>query len=272
MAKRPRIPKHRPPPMTMAMPTTFAQQLQLTLPELDFRLRLPPWLEFLFVQDRKDQAALSDTEKARFVCALDTLIANGTYGNLVAIHADMSHMMHGTRRFLPWHRVYLVQLEQAIQAIHPDVTIPYWDWTKTAEEGIPPWLASFTPTVPMPNGQTIPVIRQPGSPAHLATLASNIPTIMNAGTFDGFWQPLEAVHGGVHVWVGGSMGIIPTAPADPIFWMHHANIDRLWSVWQKAHPGINPDLAGAGLSTVMDPWSTTEPETRDIEAMGYTYV
>jgi tyrosinase len=138
----------------MAMPTTFAQQLQLTLPELDFRLRLPPWLEFLFVQDRKDQAALSDTEKARFICALDTLIANGTYGNLVAIHADMSHMMHGTRRFLPWHRVYLVQLEQAIQAIHPDVTIPYWDWTKTAEEGIPPWLASFTPTVPMPNSKT----------------------------------------------------------------------------------------------------------------------
>ena len=54
--------------------------------------------------------------------------------------------------------------------------------------------------------------------------------------------------------------------------MHHANIDRLWAVWQKAHPGINPDLAGAGLSTVMDPWSTTEPQTRDIEAMGYQYV
>ena len=83
---------------------------------------------------------------------------------------------------------------------------------------------------------------------------------------------LENIHNGVHDWVGGTMSDLLTAPADPIFWMHHANIDRLWAVWQTAHPGINPDLAGAGLSTVMDPWSTTEPQTRDIEAMGYQYV
>jgi tyrosinase len=264
--------QHRLPSMTMAMPTTFADQLRGDLPKLKERLRLPPWLEFLFIQDRKDQAALTDTEMARFICALDTLIANGTYGSLVAVHADMSHMMHGTERFLPWHRVYLRQLEQAIQAIHPDVTIPYWDWTKAAEEGIPGWLTAFTPTVPMPSGPPISVIRSPGTAADLATLASNIPGIMGAGTFVGFWQPLESVHGGVHVWVGGSMGSIPTAPADPIFWMHHANIDRLWSVWQSDHPGINPDLAGAGLSTVMDPWPVIEPQTRDIEAMGYEYV
>ena len=181
-------------------------------------------------------------------------------------------MMHGTQRFLPWHRVYLVQLQQAIHAIHPDVTIPYWDWQRTAEQGIPAWLASFTPTVPMPNGPPISVIRAPQTPTSLAMIASNVPTIMNATTFVDFWQPLEAVHGSVHVWVGGSMGSIPTAPADPIFWMHHANIDRLWSVWQAAHPRVNPDLAGAGLSEVMDPWSTTEPQTRDIRAMGYEYV
>jgi tyrosinase len=90
----------------------------------------------------------------------------------------MSHMMHGTQRFLPWHRVYLVQLEQALQAIHPDVTIPYWDWTKAAEEGVPPWLASFTPTVPLPSGLPISVIRSPGTAADLAILASNIPGIM----------------------------------------------------------------------------------------------
>jgi tyrosinase len=272
MPKRQPAHRRRPPPLLMAMPTTFARQLQLDLPKLKERLRVPPWLEFLFVEDRKDQATLTNIERERFICAVNILIANGTYGNLVAIHADMTHMMHGTQRFLPWHRVYLIQLEQAIQAIHPDVTIPYWDWTKLAEEGIPPWLASFTPTVTMPSGPPISVIRSPGTPSDLATLASNIPTIMNAASFVNFWQPLESVHGGVHVWVGGSMSSIPTAPADPIFWMHHANIDRLWAIWQKAHPDINPDLAGAGLSTVMDPWSTTEPQTRDIEEMGYEYV
>jgi len=94
-------------------------------------------------------------------------------------------------------------------------------------------------------------------------------------TFSTFAGGLENIHNGVHVWVGGTMGWIPTAPADPIFWMHHANIDRLWSVWQAAHPGLNPNLPGppsSPTSPVMDPWSYTEPNTRSIAAMGYKYV
>jgi hypothetical protein len=57
-----------------------------------------------------------------------------------------------------------------------------------------------------------------------------------------FWQPLEAVHGGVHVWVGGSMSTIPTAPADPIFWMHHANSDRLWALIACVSRAACPDV------------------------------
>jgi tyrosinase len=35
-----------------------------------------------------------------------------------------------------------------------------------------------------------------------------------------------------------------TAALDPIFWLHHANIDRLWNVWlrQKQQPGDTPDV------------------------------
>jgi tyrosinase len=67
----------------------------------------------------------------------------------------------------------------------------------------------------------------------------------------------------VHVWVGGTMGFIATAPADPVFWMHHCNIDRLWWDWQQGRTGQNPNLSGTGAqSPVMDPWSYTEPQTR----------
>jgi tyrosinase len=31
-----------------------------------------------------------------------------------------------------------------------------------------------------------------------------------------------------------------SSPSDPVFWLHHANIDRLWSKWQAKHPGANP--------------------------------
>jgi len=65
-------------------------------------------------------------------------------------------------------------------------------------------------------------------------------------------------------------GTIPMS--DPIFWMHHADIDRLWWQWQQAHPGQNPSVSGTGPdSPVMDPWPYTEADTRDITAMGYTY-
>jgi hypothetical protein len=56
MPKRQPAHRRRPPPLLMAMPTTFARQLQLDLPKLKERLRVPPWLEFLFVEDRKGHA------------------------------------------------------------------------------------------------------------------------------------------------------------------------------------------------------------------------
>jgi len=43
-------------------------------------------------------------------------------------------------------------------------------------------------------------------------------------------------HDNVHGDLGGWMGSFETAGLDPLFWLHHANIDRLWAVW-AADPG-----------------------------------
>lgn len=43
------------------------------------------------------------------------------------------------------------------------------------------------------------------------------------------------MHNGVHMWIGGHMGSVPTAPNDPVFFLHHCNIDRLWAKWQLRH-------------------------------------
>jgi hypothetical protein len=37
----------------------------------------------------------------------------------------------------------------------------------------------------------------------------------------------------MHVRVGGFMGAFNSAGLDPLFWLHHCNIDRLWEVWRK---------------------------------------
>jgi tyrosinase len=251
--------------------TSFAQMMLMLDPRLLERLRLPPW--FPLLDERRDQATLTATQQERFLCAFGTLAGNGTLGGFVKIHGEL-HYQHGSERFLPWHRVFLRAFEQALQTVHPDVTIPYWDWADPKEETFPAWLAGYTPTVTMPSPLApVAVTRSPGTAADLATLASNLPTILADATFAPFTASLESVHGGVHVWVGGTMSFIATAPADPIFWMHHANIDRLWWQWQQAHPGENPTLTGSGAqSPVMDPYPTTEPQTRDPHAMGFTYV
>jgi tyrosinase len=49
-----------------------------------------------------------------------------SYNNLALIHQN--HCQHGWERFLPWHRVYLYEFEQALQDHCPNVTMPYWDW------------------------------------------------------------------------------------------------------------------------------------------------
>lgn len=259
---------------SMESMVSFAQMLRTLDPELMKIVKVPVhW--FPKVYEREDQAKLSKHERERFLCAFLTLAANGTLGQFVKIHGE-THYQHGSERFLPWHRVILKLLEDALQTVHPEVTIPYWDWTKAASQTFPAWLASVTPTVAMPPPMSpITVTRSPGPSSWLATIASSTPAVMGLGTFSMFAGGLEGIHNGVHGWVGGTMDWIATAPCDPIFWMHHANIDRLWSVWQAAHPGLNPNLPGppsSPTSPVMDPWSYTEPDTRSIAAMGYKYV
>jgi tyrosinase len=50
-----------------------------------------------------------------------------SYNNMALIHQN--HCQHGWERFLPWHRVYLYEMEQALQDVCPDITMPYWDFT-----------------------------------------------------------------------------------------------------------------------------------------------
>jgi hypothetical protein len=39
----------------------------------------------------------------------------------------------------------------------------------------------------------------------------------------------------VHRWIGGDM-LSMTSPNDPIFFLHHSNVDRIWAKWQLEHP------------------------------------
>lgn len=51
------------------------------------------------------------------------------------------------------------------------------------------------------------------------------------------WLPNPPdLHNRVHVWVGGDM-LIGSSPNDPVFYLNHCNVDRIWASWQRRHPG-----------------------------------
>jgi hypothetical protein len=233
-------------------------------------IKKPHWLFPEFCH-RKDQSQLTACERERFICAFNMLNANGTLGRLVDIHREM-HMQHTNARLLPWHRIFVYLFEEAMHHCHPDVCVPYWDWTKESEQAFPSWLAGILPVVHTAAG-TVAVMRSPGTSAALAADVGLTPTAMSKTNYNDFSALINGIHGSVHIWVGGTMSSPMTSPADPVFWLHHANLDRLWWKWYNdAATGNhqNPNLVGADV--VMDPWAYTEPDTRNTLTLGYKYV
>src|SRR5262249_57533508 len=43
-----------------------------------------------------------------------------------------------------------------------------------------------------------------------------------------------------------------TSLNDPVFWMHHANIDRLWSEWMRRHGEVYEPVSGGPLGHNLD--------------------
>jgi tyrosinase len=233
---------------------------------------------------RKDQSQYE--EKERFLSAIRTLISIRAYGNHVLHHLrHTTYLIHsnngqlGTLRFLPWHRIYLFELEEMLQSFEQGITIPYWNWEKDRQ--IPDWLNNFTPDIISDNG-TIPVDRRPAGAFNQFTLPTkeDVDKVLSSSTYEEFTLALEqgiagnngtetSMHNEVHNWVGGTMATY-YSPADILFWLHHANVDRIWSIWQKEHQNEHPDLTGT--FAIMTPWTDhNEEETRDIANLHYTY-
>ncbi len=244
---------------------TFSKMIQMDK-SAAILMRKWPWF-FPPVSIRKDQSELTDTEKSRFLCAFNMINNDGTLGKLVDLHAGF-FSQHGNLMLLPWHRIFLMLFEKALQSYHPDVALPYWDWTKAKEQHFPDWLAGVLPIVHTPT-RTINVIRSPGMDSWLTGTVSGAPAALAQTTYGAFSSPINGIHGGVHMWVGGTMSDSSISPADPVFWLHHANLDRLWWVWYNSAAGShqNPVIPG-----VINPWTYTEADTRNILSLGYKYV
>ena len=64
---------------------------------------------------------------------------------------------------------------------------------------------------------------------------------------DGKTSTHNNLHNAVHIYIGGHMRDVPTASNDPIFFLHHANIDRIFEAWlRKFNSGSVPNYEPDG--------------------------
>ena len=245
---------------------------------------------------RKDANTLSAAERVEFVDAILTLKAEGIYDQFVLRHANaIMNAIHRCPAFLPWHRRFLFDLERELQRVsgNPNLGIPYWNWPSGGANAAM-WnddllggngdAGGVVRTGPFRAGQWT-VVNSSGSPAGplmrafgqngfptlptqaeinqvMAVTPYDVPS-WNMNSNPSFRNQLEGwigpnLHNRGHVWVGGSM-LPMTSPNDPVFFMHHCMVDKIWHEWQLRFPnqGYLPASGGPFGQNLTDPMDST---------------
>lgn len=223
--------------------------------------------------------ALPEDDPRSFMQQADIHCAycNGAYDQVGFPNLDIQ--VHNSWLFFPFHRYYLYFYEKILGKLIDDPTfaLPFWNWDSPGGMQLPAMYAD--PNSPLydnlrnKNHQPPTLLDLDWSGTDTPTsnqeqLSSNL-TIMyrqmvsNGKTprlfFGGAYRagdepgpepgPIENIpHGPVHIWTGDNtqpnfedMGNFYSAARDPIFFCHHSNVDRMWSVW-KTLGGRRTDL------------------------------
>lgn len=176
---------------------------------------------------------------------------------------------HGSTHFLTWHRAYVFFLEALIREKSGDETfaLPYWNWLASTQLPLP----FLTETV----GGEANTLFHPSRNYRHRTLVTSA---LRRGDFYEFGSMLEAnPHGTIHTIVGGDMGRVETSARDPLFWLHHCNVDRMWSIWLDQDPvRRNPsDPSWLGKQFAFDVAQTKTQRVSDMlvttGVLDYTY-
>jgi tyrosinase len=203
-------------------------------------------------------------------------LTNRTYGN---------QCQHGSWFFLSWHRGYLYTFEAIVAAKVKELTgdewsLPYWNYLNSADPNARNVPDAFVQEK-LPNGKPNPLARYPRRPNlkklapgpldafSLSSMEENDFVVGNDGSigfgggitgdfvqFARWTGDLESnPHNTVHRLVGGNAGFMADprlAGLDPLFWLHHCNIDRMWEAW----------MSTPGKSMVRDPRWLNGPADR----------
>ena len=211
---------------------------------------------------RKDLKVLTKDEMTCFAEAFQRINLDGTYEKIAAFHGlpaqcpneDGSKVftccLHGMPTFPHWHRLYVALVENELLARGSCNAVPYWDWIEPFHK-LPPLINDKTFFNPKTKKtEPNPFLKGTISFEHTETERSPQPELfdnrylydhalyaLEQTDFCEFEVHYEVLHNTIHSWLGGpsvhSMSSLDFAAYDPVFFLHHSNLDRLWAIWQE---------------------------------------
>lgn len=243
----------------------------------------------LMVRVRKDVNDLNVDERDRLLHALARHNTQGLFQSFREMHtAESKPQMHTLPGFLPWHRAYILDLERELQDIDPTVALPYWRFDRPAPGlfteqfmGAPDgrrarfdpenWLDQWT--TDLDRG----IRRFEIGEQHIADERSILFDGRTA-TFERFRRLERGPHAAVHGNFEPFLGDLAQAARDPVFFLLHCNVDRLWAKWQWLHRRFDftgrdsydrsTSAVGHRLEDSLWPWNQTRGGPRPSTSPG----
>ena len=218
---------------------------------------------------RKDYNEMTPDEIDAYVNALyDLRTGDDLIDELRLAHVDLAPFIHSgsggcgavEERFLPWHRMFILELEEAMQQINSGISVPYWDWITDNSSNDPLWDHDFLGQFDSATAWDT-LNRSLSSPPNLPT-QSQINSVQSETNFLDYSLDLECtIHNPPHGWVGGVMATM-SSPLDPVFFLHHSMVDKLWQEWEEVNQ------SSSFQSTSLPRYTTTDPnditDSRDL--------
>lgn len=274
-------------------------------------------------RSRKDIASMTHHEMTELRKALADFAADKTvtgYQQVAAFHgstkwcpspeAEVKYAccQHGMATFPHWHRLLTLNFENGLRAKNYNGGVPYWDWTRPITD-LPALVTEEQYTDEMgevhPNPFFSGAIDEAGAKTsrapsaalfeqpkfgHYTHLANEIFYALEQENFCDFEVQFEIAHNHIHALVGGnemySMSSLEYSAFDPIFMLHHSNVDRIWATWQalqkfrgKSYNSANcaiemlrRPMSPFSLSSEINPYQQTREHSVPFDVFDYNKV
>jgi Common central domain of tyrosinase len=235
-------------------------------------------------RQRYDIHSYSPEEIDSLIQGIKHLYESRKWHQLAQKHHQLSKSIHGCSQFLPFHALFLWEMETMLMEFNRNITIPHWNWTHVSQNPLGDRILSDAFFGDKPSQRLCNSLEM--SPCCVASgnfngwkldsqncLSRNYSQssggyypwrfflpVLHSSEFTFMTERLEQLHANMHSWVGGSMKTY-FSPFDPLFYLHHSFIDKVWHDWKRdnvnKYGGKNCDNSPARASDIISGYNVS---------------